>query len=160
VEVEFRRLLEEHGRILHRVAGAYCRHPEDRRDLVQEIAAQLWRSFPRYDRRLRFSTWAYRIALNVAISSVRDAARRVRADVPLDEEVAAAPEIVDDDARRLMELVRALPEIDRAIVTLYLDGCSHDEIGDVLGMTAGNAATRLHRIKDRLKKEAEKNDAR
>jgi RNA polymerase sigma-70 factor (ECF subfamily) len=157
VSAEFRQLLEEHGRILHRVAGMYCRHPEDRRDLVQEMAAQLWRSFPRYDRRLRFSTWAYRIALNVAISSVREAARRVRADVPLDPDLAApdAPGLVE-----LLDLIRTLPEIDRAIVTLYLDGRSHDEIGEVLGMTAGSAATRLHRIKERLKKEAEKNDPR
>jgi Sigma-70 region 2 len=61
-------LLEEHKKILYKVASSYCRNDADRQDLIQEIAVQLWRSFDRYDERYRFSTWMYRIALNVAIS--------------------------------------------------------------------------------------------
>ncbi|HEY1333762.1 MAG TPA: sigma-70 family RNA polymerase sigma factor, partial [Myxococcaceae bacterium] len=74
-------LLGEHGRMLRQVANAYARSAPDRADLEQEVVAQLWRAFPRYDERRSFSTWMYRIALNVAISH----ARRRRELLPLDE---------------------------------------------------------------------------
>ena len=68
----FQELLERHRGIVVKVAGSYAWHAEDRADLAQEIAAQLWRAFPRYDAARAFSTWMYRIALNVAISFARD----------------------------------------------------------------------------------------
>ncbi|HZF13259.1 MAG TPA: RNA polymerase sigma factor, partial [Thermoanaerobaculia bacterium] len=74
----FLALLDEHKKILYKVAGSYCRNPADREDLVQEMVVQLWRSFDRYDESYRFSTWMYRIALNVAISFYRSESRRSR----------------------------------------------------------------------------------
>lgn len=67
---EFARLLQAHHGIVATVAASYCRDPHDRADLAQEIAVQLWRAWPSYDRARTFSTWMYRIALNVAISTV------------------------------------------------------------------------------------------
>ncbi len=69
----FRELLERHRRIVFKVAATYCRDPHDRADLAQEIAVQLWRAFPKYDGARAFSTWMYRVALNVAISHLREA---------------------------------------------------------------------------------------
>ena len=86
IRERFGELLEAHRGIVLKVAGTYAWHPEDRADLAQEIAAQLWRAFPKYDEARSFATWMYRIALNVAISSVRgDGARRHA--VPLDEDL-------------------------------------------------------------------------
>ena len=75
-QTRFAALLEQHRGIVFKVAATYCRHPEDRQDLAQEIAAQLWRAFSGYDPARLFSTWMYRIALNVAISHVRSTSGR------------------------------------------------------------------------------------
>src|SRR5262245_65718715 len=98
-------LLEEHRKILFKVANLYCRNRADFADVVQEIVLQAWRSFEHYDQSRRFSTWLYRIALNVAISFYRGETRRSRAIVPADEsifEIAAQPSLtveVEDQLR-------------------------------------------------------------
>lgn len=151
----FLTLLEEHRKILYKVANAYCRETEDRADLVQEITAQLWRSFGRYDQQYRFSTWMYRIALNVAISFYRTESVRVRHALPLEGMVldfAAVDGQPDADERRVLyALIGGLEELDRALTLLYLDGYAHQEIGGVLGLSSTNVATRIDRIKRRLK---------
>src|SRR5947207_2445067 len=102
-EDEFVDLLEQHKRILFKIANLYCRNRADFADLVQEIVLQAWRSFGRYDRSRPFSTWLYRIGLNVAISAYRAETRRSRAIIPADEsivEIAAPPsEIAELEAQ-------------------------------------------------------------
>lgn len=154
-EDRFLTLLEGHRKILYKVANAYCREREDRSDLAQEIVIQLWRSFGRYDEQYRFSTWMYRIALNVAISFYRTESVRVRQTLPLEGVVldfAAADGQPDADERRVLYgLIGRLEELDRALIILYLDGYAHQEIGELLGLSATNVATRIDRIKRRLK---------
>ena len=87
----FAALLDTHRGIVFKVANAYCRHPDDRQDLVQEIAAQLWRAYPGYDPARPFTTWMYRIALNVAISHVRSDARQAPLVSIDDHEAPAGP---------------------------------------------------------------------
>ena len=155
----FLALVEEHEKILFKVASSYCRNPEDRRDLIQEIVAQLWRSFGRFDDRYRFSTWMYRIAMNVAISFYRTQSRRTRGAVPIEESgldlVAAAPEPeeVSDDIRLLHQFIGQLDELNRALIILYLDGNSYDTIAEILGISTTNVATKISRIKDRLRRD-------
>jgi RNA polymerase sigma-70 factor (ECF subfamily) len=150
----FQALQEEHRKIVHKVASSYCRDRADRDDLAQEIIAQLWRSFPRYDERYRFSTWMYRVALNVAISAYRSETVRTRHLVPAGDsvlEVAAPADQPDERLQRLHELIQELNEVDRALVILYLDGHRHDAIAEVLGMSESNVGTRMGRIKQRLR---------
>jgi len=153
-------LLEEHKRILYKLAGVYCAGAEDRRDLVQEMVIQLWRSFPRYDDRMKFSTWMYRIGMNVAISFLRREGRRGRETVELGQvdiiDTAAADRALGemgDDLRLLRQLVAQLDEMSRALIVLYLEGYSHAEIAEILGISATNAGTRINRIKNRLRDE-------
>jgi RNA polymerase sigma-70 factor (ECF subfamily) len=154
----FLALLEEHRKILYKVASSYCRNPEDRRDLIQEIVAQLWRSFGRFDDRYRFSTWMYRIAMNVAISFYRSHSRRTRGTVPIEDSgldlVAAEPEPeeVSDDVRLLHQFISQLDELNRALIILYLDGNSYDTIAEILGISTTNVATKLSRIKEKLRR--------
>src|SRR4051812_261095 len=82
---QFRELLERHRKIVFKVANTYCRDPQDRADLAQEIAIQLWRAFPAYDGVRTFSTWMYRVALNVAISFRRGIGRHEQHTVAFDE---------------------------------------------------------------------------
>ena len=158
---QFLTLLEEHKRILFKVASSYCRNPADRDDLVQEMTLQLWRSFARYDERQRFTTWMYRVSLNVAISFYRREERRSRVTVPGDESmfhIAAAKADVaglDDDLRILQRLIERLDALDRALVILYLDGNRHDTIADVLGISDSNVGTKIGRIKQRIRREWE-----
>lgn len=152
----FLSLLEAHRGIVGKVAFTYCRNAEDRRDLEQEIATQLWRAFPRYDPARPFTTWMYRIALNVAISFIRDATRRPPA-VPFDDSAVGVDLSAEPDERLavLQRFMGQLDHLNRALLMLYLDDRSYRDIADVLGISETNVATKLHRLKVRLRAEAE-----
>lgn len=153
----FESLLHEHRRIVFKVAGLYSRSAADRDDLVQEIATQLWRSFGGYDEgRAKFSTWLYRIALNVAISHLRREGGQAGRFEPLDEwhlETLAGEPAAEPDERlaALYAFIGELDALNRALILLYLEDKSYAEIAEVLGISAGNVATKVNRIKHRLR---------
>ena len=156
---DFETRLAEHRGILYKLANAYCPAGEDRDDLVQEILLQLWRSFPSYDRERRFSTWMYRVALNTAISFARSARARATRTVALDESpeaervAAAAPNLEDARVTELYRVLHGLPELDRALVLLYLEEKSYQEIGEILGISETNVGTKLGRLKQAIRRE-------
>lgn len=150
---QFQTLLEDHKRLLYKVCRTFGREPADRDDLAQEIAAQLWRSFPSFDGRAAFSTWMYRIALNVAISYQRRERTRARYVISDDEKLL---ELADEreTSPHLAELFARIAELaplDKALMLLYLDGHDHREIGEVLGITEHNVATKLNRLKQAMR---------
>ncbi|MFO0812814.1 MAG: sigma-70 family RNA polymerase sigma factor [Gemmatales bacterium] len=153
----FLSLLATHQRQLLKVCWVYGASGHDRDDLLQEITRQLWASFPRYDRSRSFSTWMYRVALNVAIDQ-RRRSRRAAATVSLVETDA----MEDDDHERreqlaeLRELLLQQSEADRALLLLHLEGHTHREISDILGITETNVGTRLNRLKQSLRQSAQK----
>jgi RNA polymerase sigma factor (sigma-70 family) len=151
----FLELLDEHKKILFKIANSYCHSPADRDDLVQEMVMQLWRSFGHYDARVRFSTWTYRVALNVAISFYRHEARRPRASLPDEQallEVTNDADARQDDLRMLDDFIRQLNELDRALVLLYLDGNRYDTIAEILGISETNVGTKIARVKHKLRR--------
>ena len=122
--MEFDELLVSHKRILYKICSAYCRSEADREDLAQEILIQLWQAYPRFDGRCLFSTWMYRVALNVAISFARKEGRQSAGRAAFDAavlEVAAPAE--GDEIRLLYAFIAGLKELDIALL-LYLDGNS------------------------------------
>ncbi|MGH8678457.1 MAG: RNA polymerase sigma factor [Burkholderiales bacterium] len=151
--------LETHRGIVFKVANTYCRHPDDRADLAQEIAAQLWSAWPKYDPARSFSTWMYRIALNVAISFVRSDSQHQRRTVPLDEALhdVADESGSDHEGEQRLRLLQAFIErqtpIDRALLLLYLEDRSQREIGEVLGLSETNVSTKIGRLKQRIRTE-------
>ncbi len=153
----FLALLEEHRRLLYKVARAYGRSAEDREDLVQEMAVQAWKSFPRYDERWRFSTWLYRVALNVAISFQRRERTRALYIAPggetLLESIGQADPEPAEDVALLYQFIGRLDPLNCALMLLYLDGQSQAEIGEVLGIRPGNVSTRVGRLKERLRED-------
>ncbi|MBV9027040.1 MAG: sigma-70 family RNA polymerase sigma factor [Candidatus Eremiobacteraeota bacterium] len=148
----FTQALHRHAAILHKVARAYCPSPANRPDLIQEMTIALWKSYSRYDPSRTFSSWMYRIALNVAISRFRREGRHDWRFSELDEAADVAdgrPE--DPRVTMLLECVDRLDPLDKALMLLQLDGYSHEEIADTVGITATNTATKLSRIRARLR---------
>ncbi|MEO7052463.1 MAG: sigma-70 family RNA polymerase sigma factor [Rhodanobacter sp.] len=155
----FEALLHEHRRVVFKVASLYSRTVADCDDLAQEICVQLWRSFARYDeRQAKFSTWLYRIALNVAISQ----ARRQRWSEParfepLQQhhlETVGGGEPIHEEDERLTELYTFIGELDplnRALILLYLEDRNYSEMAEILGISETNVATKISRIKQKLR---------
>lgn len=156
---EFTAGIAKHQRILFKVAYMYCRDRDDRQDLVQEMLIQVWRSYPRFDERVQFPTWMYRIAVNVAITHYRNESRRIRDTVPLEEyglDIAAADALFDsegDNMRALRQMINGLDELNRALILLFLEGFSSEEIAEVVGISASNVSTRINRLKTKLQVE-------
>ena len=156
----FGALLQRHRGIVFKVAGSYTRQAEDRDDLAQEIAARLWHAYPKYDPARSFSTWMYRVALNVAIGHVRTQGRRLRHDaVPLDEDLhdVADAGAVDHERAQHLRLLQAFiarqPPLDRALLLLYLDERPQREIAEILGIGESNVSTKIGRLKQRIRDE-------
>ncbi len=162
-EQAFDELLQRHRGIVFKVASTYAHGAEDRADLAQEIAAQLWRAWPGYDPALSFPTWMYRIALNVGISFLRGHAHRSRHAAPLD---AAVEDIADergfdpesvDRLRLLQRFIDTLDPFNRALLVLYLEEHSTREMAGILGIGESNVTTRISRLKQKLRDYASAN---
>jgi RNA polymerase sigma factor (sigma-70 family) len=155
---EFAEHLERHRGLVLKVAAMYARTAADRADLAQDVAVQLWRAWPRYDRSRPLTTWMYRIALNVAISWVRAQAVRQRHAGRLDQLDDVADErAADPDTERRLRLLEAFVHqqapLDRALLLLHLEDRGQREIAEILGLTETNVSTKLHRLKLRLRAE-------
>lgn len=155
VGADFAALLEAHRRLIFKVANTYGRGRADIEDLAQEIAAQSWRAFPNYDASRSFSTWLYRIALNVAISWLRAELPRRRRSVPFETDLhdTAVSDAfdADDGSRILRGFIDSQGPLDRALLLLYLEERPNVEIADILGITATNVTTKINRLKERLR---------
>jgi RNA polymerase sigma factor (sigma-70 family) len=151
----FERLIEEHRGILYTVCRSYCSDRNEREDLGQEIVAQLWRSFERYDDRYAFATWMYRVALNVAISYHRRMRRHTEHvlfdDAALDVAVQQEPQDAED-LTALRSFIEELDPLPKALMLLYLEGYPHREIAETLGISESNVGTRINRIKSELRR--------
>jgi RNA polymerase sigma factor (sigma-70 family) len=152
LQERFLTLVDDHRRIVYKICHSYCWNRDDRDDLAQEIIVQLWRSFSTFDDRYRFSTWMYRVGLNVAISFYRRERTRARYVIAGDEsllEVAddSVESSMDEEVRELYRLIDRLDELNKALVLLHLDGHSYREIADVLGISETNVATKLSRLR-------------
>jgi RNA polymerase sigma-70 factor (ECF subfamily) len=155
----FRELIERHRRIVFKVANTYAWQADDREELAQEIATQLWRAFPGYEPARPFPTWMYRIALNVAITYVRGHSRHRHHAVPLDEELHdqadgnAADHESDQQVRALHRFIHAQDPLNRALLLLYLEDRGYREMAEVLGISETNVATKISRLKQRIRNE-------
>jgi RNA polymerase sigma factor (sigma-70 family) len=154
---EFEALLHTHRAIVFKTVNTYCWRAEDRDDLAQEIAAQLWKAWPKYDPSRMFTTWMYRIALNVAISFVRREVQHRKVFMPFEEELhEAIPGPADDTNQtdrmaRLQRFIAREPPFERALLLLYLEDKSQKEMAEILGITPTNVSTKINRLKQRIR---------
>jgi RNA polymerase sigma-70 factor (ECF subfamily) len=153
-------LIRENRGILYKISNSYCRNASDREDLIQEMIYQILRSEHRFDDNQKFQTWMYRIALNVAISFYRKASRSgIRIDLGADFQEPAdrsdGSEALEERIELLQRFISELGELDKALMILYLEERPYREIAEILGITESNVATKLSRIKGRLKQKFE-----
>ena len=150
----FLKLIQDNKAIIYKICHAYCPAKNEREDLAQEIIYQLWKSGHSFNEEYKFSTWMYRIALNVAISFYR----KEKAKRPLTVLPEQMPDIEDkvvndgeDNIKLLHQFISELKELDKAMMLLYLEEKTYAEIADIIGITETNVATKISRIKDKLK---------
>lgn len=150
----FLQLLESNRAIIYKVCHSYCNNSADREDLAQEIVYQLWRSAHRYNKDQRFSTWMYRVALNTAISFYRRRPAGTMVSLSAEEEnIPDDGDSDDENLKRLQTFIYGLKDFEKALMLLYLEGQSHKEIAQVLGISVSNVGTSIGRVKDKLRQQ-------
>ncbi len=141
--------LEENKAIIYKICRAYSNSNEEFDDLTQEVAFQLWKSKDRFENKSKLSTWVYRVALNVCLSYVRS--NRIKTVEMSQATPVPNEESKQDDLEVLYSALRQLPENDKAIILLYLEGRKYEEIAEIMGLTSTNVGVRITRIRKKLK---------
>ena len=152
---EFLELISLNQGIIFKICNIYTFNREDFNDLKQEIILQLWKSFPSFKGESKFSTWMYRVAFNTAITNIKKSKRHpifetfsnIEYKIPDREEIY----YLNDEINQLYTAISKLNDIDKAIITLYLDKKTYKEIGQIIGLSEKNISVKLVRIKRKLK---------
>ena len=149
---QFESFVEEHKDTIYTVCYMFSNDEAEVADLFEEVLINLWKGFSSFEGRSDLRTWVYRLSLNTCISA--DRKKRKRKTVPLSMDINL---FEDNDAdtlqvQMLRKRITRLAPFDRAIVLLWLENMSYEEIGQVVGITAKNVSVRLYRIKEQLKK--------
>lgn len=148
-DAQFLEMICQNEGIIYKITSFYTDKDHPISDLYQEVVLNLWKAFPSFRGESKYSTWIYRIALNTCVSFFRRSKRDVTyVDITMD-----IPETVEsnEDIQELYKLINRLGKIERALVLLYLDDKSYKEIAEITGLSVTNVATKLSRIKDKLK---------
>ena len=149
---EFEQIVQENKSTIYTVCYMFSKDNDEINDLFQEVLINLWKGFPTFQRKSNVATWIWRVAFNTCIS--QDRKKKRSKTLPLSVDINLF-EDKDDDTKQIQMLyqrIHALKPFDRAIVLLWLEGVTYEEIGEIVGITAKNVSVRLYRIKEELKK--------
>lgn len=153
-EREFMALIRTYERVIYKVCYLYARPNAPLNDLYQDVVLNLWKAYPKFRGECKISTWFYRIALNTCISFVRKE-KNIPEMISLTgdfDRLIEENDPLNDMLRQLYQLINQLGQLDKSIILLYLEEKSYEEIAEITGLTLTNVATKLSRIKDKLKK--------
>lgn len=151
-EAQFLEAVKNSQGIIYKLVGLYASDAEERKDLYQEVLLQAWRSWSSFRGEAKFSTWLYRICLNTILTQKRKVNRidYLESLEPVEHLVTDSTNHKKEEIERLRRAIRSLPETDRALISMHLDGYENSEIADVLGITVNHVAVKLHRCKQQL----------
>jgi RNA polymerase sigma-70 factor (ECF subfamily) len=157
-EQKFLELVNQNLNRILKICCVYAWNPSDREDLHQEILFQIWRALPGLKEDAHANTWLYRIAINTSISFARKSAARGRnalqySPANLTSHIEARQthdRKAGDQLAELYEAIAQLGTLERALITLFLEDLSYEQIADVLGVSANNVGVMLHRVKNKL----------
>jgi len=150
LEKEFLDQVKSHQNIIHKICFIYSKNRSDKEDLYQEIVLQLWKSYPTFGKRSAFSTWMYRVALNTAISTTKKFWFSTGTELP---DIAFEDESkmdLSEDIRVLYRAISKLAKTEKAVILLWLESRSYEEIAETTGISVKNVSVKLVRIKARL----------
>lgn len=150
----FTRAIEENEGLIYKVTLLYTDNLQDREDLYQEIIFQLWKSFDSFNEFSKLSTWMYRVAMNTAIYNLKKNYRKIGTTTidPIVESIADHKDNSEEEKLKLLNnQIQKLNLFEKGIILLYLEGKSHDEIAEIIGITKSNVGTKISRIKKKLK---------
>lgn len=155
MEKDFLKDISDHQGIILKVCRMYCSDVEESEDLFQEILLQLWRSYPKFKGESKISTWIYRVGLNTAITRLRKNNRKINTREIIDADFnlpSIGNERVDIELGRDLQMaIDALNKFDKAIMLLYLDEKSYQEMAEIMGISETNIGVKINRIKKKLK---------
>ena len=141
--------------IIIKICRAYTNSQEDFEDYYQEVCLQIWKSKDNFEGQSEWSTWVYRLALNVSMTLLKKKKNKYQhfaSDYLPVEEMEEPNAFSDESLDLLYTAIRQLSEVDRAVILLYLEEKSYKEIADIIGSNPNNIGVRIKRIKERLKK--------
>ncbi|MEO9070372.1 MAG: sigma-70 family RNA polymerase sigma factor [Ginsengibacter sp.] len=152
---EILKKINDNKGIIYKISNIYCINENDRKDLAQEIIYQLIKSYSSFNSEYKFSTWMYRVALNVAITFYRKAKKEnvvtfVEQHIDKEDDGGQAA-VLENNIATLHQFINELKELDKALMILYLESKSYREISEIIGITETNVATKIFRIKETLK---------
>jgi RNA polymerase sigma-70 factor (ECF subfamily) len=151
----FERQIENHAKLILKVCRMYTFTSVDREDLYQEIVLQAWKAFPGFRGEARFSTWLYRIGINTAITGLQKKSRRIQTTSidQLNDSVINRTSFEENDRWHDLQLaIEQLNDVEKAIVMLYLEEVSYDDMETILGINEATLRVKMNRIKQKLKK--------
>ena len=153
MELEFAQIVKEHKGTIYTVCYMFSKDEAEVSDLFQDILVNLWKGFPKFRGESSAGTWIYRVSLNTCLSAERKKKRKAET-IPLTMDINLFEDSDEDtrQVRMLRERIGRLGPFDRAIVLLWLENLSYDEIGAIVGISAKNVSVRLVRIREQLKK--------
>ncbi|MEJ1221910.1 RNA polymerase sigma factor [Sediminicola sp. 1XM1-17] len=150
----FTTLIKENEGVIFKITTFYTEHRDDQKDLYQDIVYQLWKSFDSFRNEAKISTWMYRIALNTAITRLNKRKRKPY-EVGIDQVILQQTEhydpVFEERLKLLYTQIQNLNVLEKGIMLLLLEGKQYDEISVITGLTPTNVATRISRIKQKLK---------
>ena len=161
-EIRFRQIVEENSNRISRICSYYSKNAEDRKDMYQEILVNIWKSLDKFRGESSMSTWIYRIAVNTSLTFAGKSYRNLNLNIEqLPQGTGILPEDDELEKKQHTELqleeletqLNLLSIIDKALVTMVLEGLSMREIADVIGLTEPNVKVKIHRIKENLKQQ-------
>lgn len=150
INQEFMEMLLAHKHLIYKVCLMYADSKEDINDIYQETVFNLYKSFPNFQHRCDISTWIYRIALNTCITDIRKREKHRHVSLELCSNLMEDCEH-DEMLREMYSLIKRLSRVERMFIMLWLDGKTYDEMAEITGVCRNNVASRLHRIKNKLK---------
>ena len=151
LEKEFTQIVREHKDTIYMVCYMFSKDNAEVEDLYQEILINIWRSLPKFEQRSSVKTWIWRISLNTCISIDRKKRRRSSLPLELDIDLYNDSDRDTKQIKLLHERINQLGPFDRAIILLWLENMSYEEIGAIVGISEKNVSVRLYRIKEQLK---------
>lgn len=153
-EIEFIQIIKANEALIFKVTTLYAHNIHDQKDLYQEIVYQLWRSFDSFRNEAKRSTWMYKVALNTAIGQLKKNMRKpesIAVDLLVPGQSDTPDPIFEDRLKKMYSCINRLNYLDRGLMLLLLEGRKYEEIAEITGLTTTNVATRISRIKTKLK---------